>query len=289
MAHTKMLAPGVMAFLVAVANTTKCCADDAPGKLDSKIAHWISELDSDHFNVRARATAALKHAGVRALPAVIEATRSESLEVKKRALKVLFVLFHSPDAVTAKATLSAMLKSKDARERARVQRWLDSHALAAVLAVGARFDKSDSVNFTNTKVTDADLAFLPRFPHLRVVNLHGTQITDAGLKHLQGLTKLEELYLTETATTDAGLKHLQRLVRLRSLFLRDTKITDEGLKHLQAMENLYQLRLQRTAITDAGLAHLADIKSLKLLFLDETRVSDGGMKHLKGLTRMAQG
>ena len=142
------------------------------------------------------------------------------------------------------------------------------------------------VYLEETKVTDADLAFLKVFPDLRHLDLTTTSITDAGLIHLKGLTKLELVSLARTKVTDAGLEHLQDLVNLKMLFLRQTKVGDQGLVHLKNLKQLDFLVLDTTQVTDAGLAHLKGLTNLTRLFLDNTKITDAGLAHLEGLTKL---
>jgi hypothetical protein len=142
------------------------------------------------------------------------------------------------------------------------------------------------VYLEETKVTDADLAFLKVFPDLRHLDLTTTSITDAGLIHLKGLTKLELVSLARTKVTDAGLEHLQGLINLKMLFLGQTKVGDQGLVHLKNLKQLDFLVLEKTQVTDAGLAHLKGLANLRVLYLDNAKITDAGLAHLEGLTKL---
>ncbi len=87
------------------------------------------------------------------------------------------------------------------------------------------FDVPDSVNFTQTAVTDTDLSRLRKFDHLKSLSLQSTRISDTGLVHLERLKNLQELNLTDTRITDAGLVHLCGLTELRQLSLGYTSLT----------------------------------------------------------------
>lgn len=99
------------------------------------------------------------------------------------------------------------------------------------------------VYFTNSKMTEADLAHLKAMPNLTSLDLEDTPITDASLIHLRTLTGLRYLHLDRTKVTDAGLKHLAVLTKLRQLDIRGTKVTQQGAETLkQALPRLHTVR-----------------------------------------------
>ena len=53
-------------------------------------------------------------------------------------------------------------------------------------------------NLAKTAITDDDLALVAKFEWLETLDLSDTPITDAGLAHLHGLKKLKQLDLTRT-------------------------------------------------------------------------------------------
>jgi hypothetical protein len=66
------------------------------------------------------------------------------------------------------------------------------------------------VSFSDSTVTDEDLALFRDFPHVQVLNLGGTKISDAGLAHLEGLPALEQLIVTGTMISAKALKAFQQ-------------------------------------------------------------------------------
>jgi len=86
-------------------------------------------------------------------------------------------------------------------------------ALAVVMRLNGRMHRIGdhlSVNLSNTKVTDADLAQLEGVVRIKNLRLENTQVTDAGLEHLSGLTNLTSLDLRNTRVSDEGIKNLKQ-------------------------------------------------------------------------------
>jgi Leucine-rich repeat (LRR) protein len=70
--------------------------------------------------------------------------------------------------------------------------------------------KLQSLNLSETKITDVGLEYLNVFTKLQSLDLWHTNVTDAGLERLKGMVALQDLYLTGTRVTDAGVKKLQQ-------------------------------------------------------------------------------
>lgn len=85
---------------------------------------------------------------------------------------------------------------------------------------------------------------------LQSLNVSNTQITDAGLPPIAGLTGLQSLDLDYTQITDTGLTHIARLTGLQGLGLENTQITDTGLTHIARLTGLRTLYLTATNVTD---------------------------------------
>lgn len=122
------------------------------------------------------------------------------------------------------------------------------------------------LDFSGTKVKDADLALLPKIRYVKELNLSNTQITDAGLAHL---AKLE--YLTK-------------------LDLSGTKVTDQGMTHLGGLDILASLRVAGTSVSHAALEPL-DVKLPYAHFREEKAVEElkaagiqvvGSVRHFEG-------
>lgn len=90
-----------------------------------------------------------------------------------------------------------------------------------------------AIDFSRTRITDADLGQLLPMKNLSRLLLSRTGITDAGLNALKNNASLEQLNLYETAVTDAGLATLASLKSLKKVYLWQSKATPEGAKQLQ--------------------------------------------------------
>ncbi len=90
-----------------------------------------------------------------------------------------------------------------------------------------------ALDFSRTRITDADLGQLLPMKNLSRLLLSRTGITDAGLNALKNNASLEQLNLYETAVTDAGLATLASLKSLKKVYLWQSKATPEGAKQLQ--------------------------------------------------------
>ena len=90
-----------------------------------------------------------------------------------------------------------------------------------------------ALDFSRTRITDADLGQLLPMKNLSRLLLSRTGITDAGLNSLKNNASLEQLNLYETAVTDAGLATLASLKSLKKVYLWQSKATPEGAKQLQ--------------------------------------------------------
>lgn len=137
--------------------------------------------------------------------------------------------------------------------------FLDFHAHPDASAASVHvksFPNLKMLNFSSSKLTDADIVNLADAVHVEELGLHGTDITDAGLDHLAKLSKLRQLNLTDTAVGDAGLAKLTGFTDLVRLDLQNTKVTDEGLQHLEALENLMYVVLSNSPVTEEGVGKL---------------------------------
>jgi hypothetical protein len=118
----------------------------------------------------------------------------------------------------------------------------DTKAEKAIQALGGKIVRSPdapgrpiiSVDFSKSKVTDADLKCLQSLGELRSLKLDDTRITDDGLLHVKDLTNLRRLTVSFTATSDEGLKHLTGLSHLEFLHVGYcAKVTAKGKANLR--------------------------------------------------------
>lgn len=102
-----------------------------------------------------------------------------------------------------------------------------------------------SMTFSNSSVTDAQIELFQGLPGLYQINLSGTCITDASLKVVGGFAKLRFLDVSDTQVTDAGLEYLTALTELELVYVGNTGVTDEGAKRLQNMLPKCTIQLPR--------------------------------------------
>jgi hypothetical protein len=290
----------------------------APPRSDEQLARWARDLDDDRFAVRESAHRNLSQAGRRALPALVAAATSESLEVATRAFRLLRRLLGSADDSTideVRAVLNRLAASGQARTAAKARSVLRGHQgqivarlekgggrvsyrgdqvvsvdldgaprLAPLLPLLRYLPDLESLSASNRQMDDAALAQLVGLRKLQELNLYQSGIGDGGLVHLKSLPALRRVPMGETKVTDAGLKHIAGLTQLEYVGLRGNLVTNAGLVHLRKLTNLTGLHLGETRVTNAGLAHLADMKKVEYLFLHNVAVSDAGLVHLEALT-----
>jgi len=78
----------------------------------------------------------------------------------------------------------------------------------------------DSITKNAGELSEADLE------EVESLNLSNTQITDEDLKGLSDLKNLRDLYLDNTGVTNNGLKELLVMKQLRNVSLKGTGITE---------------------------------------------------------------
>jgi hypothetical protein len=87
-----------------------------------------------------------------------------------------------------------------------------------------------SADFSNMRLTDADLRCLAGLQELRELKVAG-ELSDKGLEDLCKLPKLEQLVVSGSFT-DKGLDHLSALTALRYLEIASDRLTANGLARL---------------------------------------------------------
>lgn len=171
-------------------------------------------------------------------------------------------------------------------------------AIVALRLKGAKLEKADfavigqlgeleSLDLSETSVSDEDLRSLAGLAKLRELRLWDTRIDGSGLAYLAGLEHLERLELADTKVTDATLRHLSKVKSLRHLVLIRAPIGDSGLAHLADLRGLQSLKLGGTIVTDEGLHLIRGLEELRGLTLDGTNVRPVGLKELAELPRFA--
>ena len=105
------------------------------------------------------------------------------------------------------------------------------------------------------ELNDFNLDNLAALTTLESLDLSDSKVTDSGLRKLAPLTRLEELNLSGTGISAAGLRALGGLPRLRALSLwRCEKIDDEALRVLATLERLAAVDLAEADFTESAIA-----------------------------------
>ena len=115
-----------------------------------------------------------------------------------------------------------------------------------------------TLNLSETRVTDLDLAHIEGLTSLWRLSLRGTRITDRGLRSLAGMTSLRLLDLSETSVGDSGMAALRRMTDLEFLYLNGTFVSDAGLYYLNGLSSLKRLRLSASGVTAEGVELLRE-------------------------------
>lgn len=107
------------------------------------------------------------------------------------------------------------------------------------------------------ELNDFNLSNLAVLTTLESLDLSDSKVTDSGLEKLAPLTGLKELNLNGTAITAAGLSSLKALPELRTLRLwRCDKIDEQVLAALTELKQLELVDLAETAISEAAVVKL---------------------------------
>jgi tRNA A-37 threonylcarbamoyl transferase component Bud32 len=180
----------------------------------------------------------------------------------------------------------------------KVQVRIEGQAAETTLAAGSAIPEEDfqvvRINFAGVKeALGPALARVvqlndPAFDHLESVDFSGTGLTDADLATLKSLPDLTELLLTGTKVSDADLVTLKELRKLRRLVLDSCPIRGLGLEHLKALAELRELHLGCPTFTDAFAHLLSELKTLQRLSLAGSSLTEEGVQFVRGLTNLKE-
>ena len=101
-----------------------------------------------------------------------------------------------------------------------------------VALVRNRLAKNIECKMNPFKLADDDFACLVGLENLDTLDLSDTHLTDAGLDHLRRLPKLRELIVQRTQLTDAAVRSLKQMPALVHVDIDGTRITAEGRRAL---------------------------------------------------------
>jgi Leucine-rich repeat (LRR) protein len=101
-----------------------------------------------------------------------------------------------------------------------------------VTLVRGRLAKAIDCTTDSWKLADDDFACLEGLANLETLDLSDTRLTDAGLERLKRLPKLRELMLRGTLVSDAAARTLTEMPALVHVDIEGTRITAEGRRTL---------------------------------------------------------
>jgi Leucine-rich repeat (LRR) protein len=149
----------------------------------------------------------------------------------------------------------------------------------------------ESLNLTNTKITEAGFAATLATPKLRTLNLTGCLLSPGMLETLSKLENLEELLLDRTSITDKELVALESLGKLKLLDLSSTQISDAGFQSLAKLTSLETLRINHTSVTGQGMQFFKRKKGehgLRVLEAHHSQFGREGLQYLKNVETLEE-
>ena len=141
----------------------------------------------------------------------------------------------------------------------------------------------------SSSIDDSALKSLARVASLESVDLTNTSVTDEGLAELGKLPKLQKLILKDCdSITGEAFADFQFPETLKVLNLeKATKVNDDGLAELKRFSNLEELRLfENDKIEGRGFECVGSMKKLKTLSCPKTSISDKHLKPLDGISTL---
>ncbi|MEW4490657.1 hypothetical protein AB1L42_21415 [Thalassoglobus sp. JC818] len=115
-----------------------------------------------------------------------------------------------------------------------------------------------SVEMKTDQFNDSDLETVSKIETLESLNASNSSITNEGLQHLQKLPKLEYLSLANTSVDDSAIPTLTELKSLETLVLDGCAVSPEALKALAGLPNLIELSVYDVSIPYKELLQLED-------------------------------
>lgn len=182
------------------------------------LGKWASQLSSEHYGVRERATRQLLAAGPQALEAVAQAAAKGDLEASHRAVRILQALLDDDSRDVRASAEAALLKI--ASQEGNSAAGLADDALTfyqltkqrrAIEVLRARkaavygddaYDEGISVSLDKQwEGNSADLAQLKEIPSLRTLSIRGVKLDADAVATLAELRQLVELKLYGTGVS----------------------------------------------------------------------------------------
>ena len=195
-----------------------------PTATPEQIAGWVTDLDSDYYIARERATENLAQAGPAALEPLSKAADSQNLEVATRAVRAMFEISQAAEGQYERAALEAIAKLQNRPgDRSAAQSILNGlrerEALALIKDLGGIIEREYEIEGevqvlqlrlgVDWKGGDEKLSLIADLKSLRYLMLHGAPVTDAGLVHLHDMKQLIQLQVYGTNATPEGAVKLR--------------------------------------------------------------------------------
>ncbi|SFJ67198.1 leucine-rich repeat domain-containing protein [Planctomicrobium piriforme] len=137
----------------------------------------------------------------------------------------------------------------------------------------------ESLDLSETIVTDAGLQLFAKHPTLACLSVGGTPVTSTGLQFLPTLPELRYVGVDAAQLDEKLLVTLQGCPKLTSFIL--IKADDATVIRLVRHPSFRLLILQREAVTDQSLVLLATHPELTYLCLRDCAVTDAGVNALQ--------
>lgn len=95
-----------------------------------------------------------------------------------------------------------------------------------------------SIDLTNCKLNDWELANLSKLKGLKELDLTGTNISSEAISYVDQLESLEKLWLDGTKVDDQSIASLEKLNGLKKLSIKKTEISKDGIEKIKSsLEN----------------------------------------------------
>jgi hypothetical protein len=130
----------------------------------------------------------------------------------------------------------------------------------------------ETLELSNTRITDVGLAHVLKLTNLRLLAVERTAIKGHGFKN--AITRhLGNVNLSSTALDDTTVAYLCELPSLGVCALNGTAVTNNGLLKLAQMPNLSLVEVRDTRVTSEGTLSLFELRPDVMVFWDHFKAS----------------
>jgi hypothetical protein len=145
----------------------------------------------------------------------------------------------------------------------------------------------ESIDLSNTGITDQGVKFLLQFSKLRSINLSLTGITTSAVTQLLPIYYLTKLSLAYTGIEDEACEVLAQMTNLTHLDLSYTSLSGKGIEKLSVLRQLSTLKLAHCDICDTEIGQIANFKEITYLDLSYNPISNDGLRSLSAMKQLA--